>query len=497
MKKLFCLVMMFLSFTFSIGIAHAQDSELENAISQLWISGSNSNVENTLQKFTRSANQDLAEKAAFHLSCMKLMQGKQENAAEALSELEKLAKSDKQQDLVNQLKKQYLPETEPLPEGLKEKISLDVKDVDIKDVLKLIAKQTSLNIAIHKNVSTKAGVHLENVTALQALETLCKTYDMKYSFKEGIISVFPLETEASVLSSKSSMPEGFRRKISLDFRDTDVRAIIGIIAKVSGANIVVHKNVGCRATLSLVDATIEQALNALCAATDLCYERNDNIFIILPAGKRIEDYAKKEIKLTYLSGEEGTKVLQAIAGDSPEVAITAGEKSVFLEGKKAGIEKLESYLLARDKKDTAQKISVKIWKLMTTSSMSSGEFSKLDETEKKKIAQIISAPSLITLTGQKCEIKVESEKEESEKTKSDSFSYFFSCVVDETNTPDLVKLTSKIHVDGISYVGGKKYEIKKEFAPTLQIKRNVWTMIALSEEKERMYMELQISNYIK
>lgn len=498
MKKLFCLAVLFLSLSTFFHTAYAEPSALENAISQLWLSGPDEKIATILTRYANNSEKDFSEKAAFHLTCLKLMTGEQKNITEVLNDLEKSAKTANQKDLVRSLRSQLQPKEELMPEGMSKVITLDLKEVPAVDVLKLIARQTSLNIAIHRRIAGKIELHLEKVTAKQAIDSICKSYDMDYRVKDNIVSVFPRGMGEKLNNMEPiALPSGFKKKISLNFSNTDVRTIIQIMAKSSGENIIIHNRVRGKTSLTLTDVTIEQALNALCTAADLQYENNDNIFIVLPASSRKTTYIKKRIELSFLSPEAARKILLSAAGKSPEILIGTSENSVYLEGNPKDLEKYETLLLAQDKKGKTQKISVKIWKLESESKLSSKEFSELNESGKKEVAKLLSAPSLISLPGTECKIKVESENDENNDQKKDFFSYSFSCIFHETEVPDRIRLISNVKVYGVTFRNGQKNQIKQEFSPTLEIQRNKWAVLPLSEDKERIYLELQISNFVK
>ncbi|HOL48764.1 MAG TPA: hypothetical protein PK189_11375, partial [bacterium] len=63
-----------------------------------------------------------------------------------------------------------------ISEKLQQKIKLlDFKDVDIKDVLKLIAKEGDLNLIISEKLIGKITIRLSNITIEKALKTILET----------------------------------------------------------------------------------------------------------------------------------------------------------------------------------------------------------------------------------------------------------------------------------------------------------------------------------
>ena len=67
------------------------------------------------------------------------------------------------------------------------KISLDIKGMDIVDVLKMLASKTNMNLVIDKNVTGRATVFLKDVSPKEALETILVSNDLVPK-KEGEIT---------------------------------------------------------------------------------------------------------------------------------------------------------------------------------------------------------------------------------------------------------------------------------------------------------------------
>ncbi|MCG8431816.1 MAG: hypothetical protein MJA29_11670 [Candidatus Omnitrophica bacterium] len=67
--------------------------------------------------------------------------------------------------------------------------SLDIKGMDVVDVLKMLAERSGMDIAIGKNVQGKVTLFLKDVFVEDAFEIVILTNDLAYEEKNGIISV--------------------------------------------------------------------------------------------------------------------------------------------------------------------------------------------------------------------------------------------------------------------------------------------------------------------
>ncbi len=66
---------------------------------------------------------------------------------------------------------------------------LELKDMDIGDVLKLISKKSGLNIVKGRNVKGQVTIYLKDVDVRDALRIIMESNDLAYAEEDGIISV--------------------------------------------------------------------------------------------------------------------------------------------------------------------------------------------------------------------------------------------------------------------------------------------------------------------
>ena len=75
----------------------------------------------------------------------------------------------------------------------KETITLDFKEADIRDVLKVIAYKSGVNIVASPEVAGTVNVRITDVPWEKALDVILKSYGYAYDRQENIIMVAPLE----------------------------------------------------------------------------------------------------------------------------------------------------------------------------------------------------------------------------------------------------------------------------------------------------------------
>jgi len=73
--------------------------------------------------------------------------------------------------------------------GPRQKITMDLKGVDILDVLKILSKQTGLNIVAGREVQGNVTLFLQEIDAWNALRKILETANLAYVREEGIVRV--------------------------------------------------------------------------------------------------------------------------------------------------------------------------------------------------------------------------------------------------------------------------------------------------------------------
>ncbi|MDD4955602.1 MAG: secretin N-terminal domain-containing protein [Candidatus Omnitrophica bacterium] len=81
------------------------------------------------------------------------------------------------------------PVSTAVPQELPGKISLDIKGMDIVDVLKMLASRSNLNIVVGKNVTGRVTLFLKNIDTWDAFEIVVLSNDLAYEKKGNIINV--------------------------------------------------------------------------------------------------------------------------------------------------------------------------------------------------------------------------------------------------------------------------------------------------------------------
>jgi type IV pilus assembly protein PilQ len=133
--------------------------------------------------------------------------------------------------------------------GQGNKISLDIKGMDIVDVLKMLSSRNGMNIVVGKNVSGRVTLFLKDVDVNDAFEIVLLANDLAYEKKGDIINVMT-QRDYELLYGERYFDKKEARVISLKFAKasdisrslTQIKTNIGKVVVDDGSN-----------TLALID----------------------------------------------------------------------------------------------------------------------------------------------------------------------------------------------------------------------------------------------------
>ena len=127
------------------------------------------------------------------------------------------------------------------------------------------------------------------------------------------------------------------RKVSLDFKDADIKNILRLIAEVSNLNIIAGEDVTGKITMRLVDVPWDQALDVVLQARALGMARVGNVIRVAPletlkketqaeleakrAKERLEDLVTELIPVNYATAKELVTQVKSVLSDRGDVKV--------------------------------------------------------------------------------------------------------------------------------------------------------------------------------
>jgi type IV pilus assembly protein PilQ len=148
-------------------------------------------------------------------------------------------------------------------------------------------------------------------------------------------------------------------KLTLNFQDIETRAVLQLLADVSGRNIVVSDSVQGNVTLRLQSVPWDQALDIVLATKGLDKRQNGNVMIIAPAEEiaareKADLEARKEIRELEPLVSEYLQVNYAKADDLAKLIKGKSQNSLLSERGSVALDERTNTLMVQD---TAERVS--------------------------------------------------------------------------------------------------------------------------------------------
>ena len=125
--------------------------------------------------------------------------------------------------------------------------------------------------------------------------------------------------------------------ITLDFRDTDIRQIIKVIAQQSGTNIIAEKSVRGQVTVKMSDVYYEEAMNLIAKTNGFAVRKIGNTWILADEKKLVEAFEKGLTitkRLQYAKAADVSKVISSTIRKDIKVATDERINAVIVSGSK-------------------------------------------------------------------------------------------------------------------------------------------------------------------
>ncbi|MDO9541813.1 MAG: secretin N-terminal domain-containing protein [Kiritimatiellia bacterium] len=104
-----------------------------------------------------------------------------------------------------------------LKEGLNRRIALDLRNIDVTDVLKFLAQKGNINIIVSKTVEGRVTLFVKNVTILEALDIIMTANNLAYEIRPGEVLYVMPDVEYKLLHGKNFKDIRQVRKIELTY----------------------------------------------------------------------------------------------------------------------------------------------------------------------------------------------------------------------------------------------------------------------------------------
>jgi type IV pilus assembly protein PilQ len=151
-------------------------------------------------------------------------------------------------------------------------MSIDVKDTDIRDAIRMISKGYDLNIILDKEVSGSVTLHLVDVPIMEGLQSLAGAQGLEV-VQEG--SVYRIRTKSETSKTFIRYANG---ELTVDVQNMDVLDFIRELSSKSSMSIVPDNKVSGKVTGKLFGVKLDDGIRALLEGNGLKVIRRRNIY---------------------------------------------------------------------------------------------------------------------------------------------------------------------------------------------------------------------------
>ncbi len=197
--------------------------------------------------------------------------------------------------------------------------------------------------------------------------------------QEKPVSVAPVAKKAG--EQKKAVEEGPERvytgrKLSLDFKDADIKNIIRLIAEVSNLNVIAGDDVTGKITMRLVDVPWDQALEIILQSRNLGMTRVGNVVRIAPldtlkkeiqgeleakrSKERLEDLVMELVPVNYAAAKEIMPQVKSVLSDRGDVKVDERTNTLIVKDIARSIPGVKSLVKSLDTKTPQVVIEARI-----------------------------------------------------------------------------------------------------------------------------------------
>ncbi|MEQ1801038.1 MAG: type IV pilus secretin PilQ [Gammaproteobacteria bacterium] len=196
---------------------------------------------------------------------------------------------------------------------------------------------------------TPAGARI-SIAARLPFEELAYQSDNQFTVEVAPVVKAEVEAKPTLFSADR---EYTGERLTLSFQDIETRAVLQLLADVSGRNIVVSDTVQGNVTLRLQNVPWDQALDIVLATKGLDMRENGGVIIVAPADEiaareKADLEARKEIRELEPLLSEYVQVNYAKASDLAELMKGSKGNSLLSERGSVGIDERTNTLLVQD-----------------------------------------------------------------------------------------------------------------------------------------------------
>jgi len=208
-------------------------------------------------------------------------------------------------------------------------LSIDVKDTDIRDVIRMISKGYNINILLDQDITGKVTLHLADVPIMEGLRSIAASNNLEV-IRDG--SVFYIKKATAEQISMIRYTSG---KLTVDIQNVDVRDFLKELSSKSAISIVPDAKVSGLISGKLFQVGLDDGLRAILEGNGYSVTKRKNIYQVSPAGVEtgspgsgaLRYNSSKQSKDMFVDYNDGLVSVDVVNGDLEEIIRAIAEQS--------------------------------------------------------------------------------------------------------------------------------------------------------------------------
>lgn len=206
----------------------------------------------------------------------------------------------------------------------------------------------SFNVEQFTPRTTRLVINVEANKSDHRIETLSDGKEMVIHFSPKVKD----ERIAKEVKRGSSLSEGWAsKKVSLEFRDADIRDIFRALAKAVDINIIMDQEVSGKITVSFKDVPFAQAFDWVLKLAGLSYRNLGNTIVIGKDEKLRELFDKKDTKVFVLSNAMASDIAKVVSSMTgvENILVDTRMNALIVKGSQTELKKVEDVIKLLDR----------------------------------------------------------------------------------------------------------------------------------------------------
>ncbi|MCX7726763.1 MAG: hypothetical protein N2053_07925 [Chitinispirillaceae bacterium] len=218
--------------------------------------------------------------------------------------------------------------SEDISDTTSQKLSIDVKDTDIRDVIRMISKGYNLNILMDQDITGKVTLHLVDVPIMEGLRSIAASNNLEV-VKEG--NVYYIKKSGV---EQRAMVKYLNGKLTVDILNMDVRDFIKELSSKTNVSIVPDARVQGTISGKLYQVDLDDGIRAILEGNGFTVVKRKNIYQVFATDNIAKDQrpssggrAGKSRENFYVDYSNGLLTLDVVNGDLEEIVRAIAEQS--------------------------------------------------------------------------------------------------------------------------------------------------------------------------